>query len=142
MHLFDAHISGWLPEAPAVSAARIRFLQADQQYEDQFVIVDVRSKTETDVSLIPGAITKAEFEKSRQQHIGKTVIVYCTVGYRSGIFASQLQHDGWDARNYEGSILDWCDNGLPLVTSMGEQTKLVHTYKSRYEVALGYQSVY
>ena len=130
------------PEAPSISASQIRSLQTVEDFQDRFVIVDVRAKGETDVSVIPGAITKTEFENSIEQHDGKTVVVYCTVGYRSGIYAKQLQRDGWDARNYKGSILDWCGNALPVVTPDGKSTCRVHTYDFSYPLASGYVAVY
>ena len=34
-----------------------------------FVVVDVRSNAEINVSVIPGAITKAQYEKNRQQYL-------------------------------------------------------------------------
>ena len=131
-----------LPEAPVVTAAQIQTLQADQNKKDRFVIVDVRAKAEIDVSIIPGAITKAQFEHSIQQHQGKAVLVYCTVGYRSGIYAKKLKSKGWNAWNYEGSILDWCNNRLPVVTPSGQSTTRVHTYNASYSLAPGYQAVY
>ena len=131
-----------LPEAPTVTAAQIQSLQADPKKKDRFVIVDVRAKAETDVSIIPGAITQAQFEQTIQKHQGKAVLVYCTVGYRSGIYAKQLKSKGWNAWNYKGSILDWCNNQLPVVTTSGQSTNRVHTYNSSYSLAPGYQAVY
>ena len=64
-----------LPEAPTVSVAQIQSLQADPKKKDRFVIVDVRAKAETDVSIIPGAITQAQFEQTIQKHQGKAVLV-------------------------------------------------------------------
>jgi len=131
-----------LPEAPVVTAAQIQSLQADPNKQNRFVIVDVRAKTETDVSIIPGALTQAEFERTIQQHQSKAVLVYCTVGYRSGIYAKKLKSKGWNAWNYKGSILDWCNNQLPVVTTDGKSTNQVHTYNSSYSLAAGYQAVY
>jgi len=130
------------PEAPIVTVAQIQSLQSDANQKGRFVIVDVRAKAETDVSIIPGAITQAEFESTAQQHQGKTAIVYCTVGYRSGIYAKKLKNKGWNAFNYQGSILDWCKHQLPVVTRDGRNTTRVHTYNSSYSLAGGYQAVY
>ena len=65
-------------EIPTISAEQIRELQSSEAWTDRSVIVDVRDKAETDVSVIPGAITKSEFEENSLQHQGKVVIAYCT----------------------------------------------------------------
>ena len=129
-------------EIPTISAEQIRTLQNSEAWTDRSVIVDVRDKAETDVSVIPGAITKSEFEKNSRQHQGKVVIAYCTVGYRSGIYGKKLASKGWQAYNYKGSILDWCENQLPLVSFDGKETNRVHTYSSKYKVANGYEATY
>lgn len=68
---------------------------------------------EMKVSVIPGAITKAQFEKDRSQHQDRMVIVYCcTVGARSGSYA---KHSRVKVRNYQGSILEWVGAEVPLV---------------------------
>lgn len=107
-----------------------------------FVVVDVRSEAETKVSVIPGAITKVEFEKDREKYNGRTVIPYCTVGGRSGAYAQQLANDGVKVKNYKGSILDWVNNELPLVTLDGKPTNRVHTYSAGYRVPSKYQAVH
>ncbi len=129
-------------KAPIITAEEIRTIQDVEDWRNRYVIVDVRGKAESDVSVIPGAITKAEFEETIQQHQGKTVIAYCTVGFRSGIYAKKLGKKGWRSYNYKGSILDWCKNQLPVVTTDGEETNRVHTYNSWYSVGEGYVAVH
>ena len=129
-------------DVPTLTTAQVQALQIDQENIGQFVLVDVRSKAETDVSIIPGAITKEEFERTKQRHQGEIVIAYCTVGHRSGNYARKLKQSGWDAWNYKGSILDWCKNQLPVVTQSGQSTQKVHTYNANYQLAEGYQAVY
>ena len=141
IQMTSAQLDDQQPEVPIATAAQIQSLRADETQEERFVIVDVRAKSETDVSIIPGAITKAEFEKTKSQHQGKMVIAYCTVGCRSGTFAKKLRSNGWNAWNYKGSILDWCENQLPVVTKDGENTNRVHTYSSEYSLAPGYFAV-
>jgi len=126
---------------PVVSATEICTLQSDEQAQNDFVIVDVRSKEETDISMIPGALTKSEFERTANQHQAKVVIAYCTVGVRSEDYAASLARQGWKARNYKGSILDWCGNNLPLMSD-GKETNKVHTYSESYSVPENYIGVY
>ncbi|WP_231742231.1 rhodanese-like domain-containing protein [Stieleria varia] len=109
--------------------------------EADFVLVDVRTDKEVSVSIIPGAITKSQFEKNQAKYRGKLVIPYCTVGGRSGSYASQLAGKGVKVRNYKGSILKWVDAELPLVTLQGQPTNRVHTYSDRYRVPAKYEQV-
>ncbi len=106
-----------------------------------FVLVDVRSDAEVNVSIIPGAITKKQYEANRQAYQGRTVIPYCTVGGRSGAYAKQLAAKGIKVKNYKGSILKWIDAELPLVTLDGQPTNRVHTYSDRYKIPSKYEQV-
>lgn len=91
------------------------------------VLVDVRSREEQAVSMIPGAITRKEFEDSADEYRGTTVVAYCTIGYRSGRYTRELQKKGWNAYNLRGSVLAWAHAGLPFVNAEGE-TRAVHVY--------------
>jgi rhodanese-related sulfurtransferase len=127
--------------APLLSADQDATSVASSLPSDDFVLVDVRSEAETSVSVIPGAITKNEFEENAQDHTGKLIIAYCTVGVRSGDYTKHLSDQGWSAKNYEGSILRWIDSGLPLVTLQGTKTRRVHSYSDQYDVPDGYEQI-
>lgn len=109
--------------------------------EAGFVVVDVRSEKEVNVSVIPGAITKAQYEKEPAKYRGKLVIPYCTVGGRSAAYAKQLARKNVKVKNYQGSILKWVDAGLPVVTLDGKPTNRVHTYSDRYRIPANYEQV-
>ena len=113
----------------------------EQEPSSDFVVVDVRSEKEFDVSVIPGAITKPQFEKDAASYRDKLVICYCTVGWRSGIYAKQMADKGFEVKNYKGSILAWVNAGLPLVTLDGQPTNRVHTYSDRYQIPATYEKV-
>ncbi len=106
------------------------------------VLVDVRSPEERAVSMIPGAITREEFEDRQDEFEGRVVVAYCTIGYRSGLFAEVLDHYGWDARNLEGSILAWTHADRDLVRD-GEPVRRVHVHGSLWDLAAtGYETVW
>ena len=110
--------------------------------EEGTVVVDVRTPTEQAVSMIPGAITAEEFEANRARYEGATVLAYCTVGQRSGLFVQELMADGWKVFNIVGAILAWTHAGGPLVDSAGPTPK-VHVYSRRSNlVAEGYEGVW
>ncbi|TWU47050.1 rhodanese-like domain-containing protein [Rubripirellula reticaptiva] len=106
-----------------------------------FVVVDVRSDAEQRVSVIPGAITKAQYEKDTNLYADRLVIPYCTIGGRSGAYAKLLAGKGVKVKNYKGSILKWVDAGHPLVTLDGKPTNRVHTYSDRYRIPATYEQV-
>ena len=95
--------------APMVGIKRVAELDTQEvvalleQAEDSVVLVDVRSEPEIAVSMLPGAITRAEFEQNRQAFAGRIVVPYCTVGGRSLVYAWKLADQGIDVRNYRGS---------------------------------------
>jgi thiosulfate/3-mercaptopyruvate sulfurtransferase len=47
---------------------------------------------------------------------GKTVIAYCMVGMRAAVVYFVARHLGYDAKLYDGSIVDWTLRGLPVKT--------------------------
>lgn len=107
-----------------------------------YVLVDVRKPKEQEVSMIPGAITQKEFEDRADELRGKTVVTYCTAGYRSGLYARKIQDRGWQVLNLEGSILSWTHAGGPLVDDRGP-TKRVHVYSADWSLeAAAYEPVW
>lgn len=128
---------------PEIKVDQLRELKLDEKKEKpDTVLVDVRTREESSVSVIPGAITMFEFERNRDRYQNQTVITYCTSGYRSEQYARKLIEQGVKAQNFKGSILEWCRTGLPLVTPDGEPTNRVHTYSSRNRVPSKYQAVW
>lgn len=131
------------PAAPEVSVEQLKGWLADPKTMEKTVLVDVRTEAETSVSVIPGAITKAEYEsKMNADYRGKKVVVYCTVGGRSGAYAKQLAAKGVDVVNFKGSILAWAGAEQPFETLDRKPTKRVHTYNGRNRVLASYEAVY
>lgn len=76
---------------PALSADEVINLQ-EREGRDAVVLVDVRTAPERRVAKLPGALSAAEFEALSDDSLRRrTVIVYCTVGKRSGDFATKLE---------------------------------------------------
>ena len=65
-------------------------IAADKAALESIVLVDVRSESENSVSVIPGAITKAQYEADPKKFAGKTAVCYCLSGGRSGKYVKQL----------------------------------------------------
>jgi rhodanese-related sulfurtransferase len=119
-----------------VDLTRVRFPMVEQvttaqlnhwmQFAEKLLLVDVRSPDEFQVSHLQGArnlrsvSTIAEvidLEKPQR------TVLYCTVGYRSSVFARRLSEIGSPAvSNLEGSIVQWSNDGRPLY----RESLLVH----------------
>jgi sodium/bile acid cotransporter 7 len=127
-----------MPEAPEISAAELR----ERRQREKLVLVDVRSGEERAVSMLPGAISREEFEARQDEFQGLPIVAYCTLGYRGGRYVAQLRRKRRDARNLRGGILAWTHAGQPLVCRQGE-TRRVHVYGRRWNlVADGYEPVW
>jgi len=123
---------------PTITLEEIR--EAEEKGEPlQFV--DVRSAEEMAVSMLPGAITRREYERNPGAYEDARIVPYCTVGARSSKYTRELRERGITAVNYRGSIIDWVEHGEPLVTPDGEPTKQVHTYSDRFSVPEPYVAV-
>lgn len=142
------------PKVPEISTDDVRDLldkqksaeaeakQAGRQApQADFALVDVRSEAEMNVSIIPGAITKDEFEANRDKYTGRTVIPYCAVGGRSTSYADKLAEQGLQVKNYKGSILEWVKAEQPLVTPAGEPTDRVFAFGPNHKIPGKYKQV-
>lgn len=118
------------PDAEEVDIATLISLMQ----QSSVVMVDVRTDAERNVSLIPNAISAAEFELAISEHQGKIVICYCTIGYRSAKYAQEMKRRGVRVASFNGSIVAWCQAGKKLTTPGGCSTTLVHTYGPQWDL--------
>lgn len=128
------------PGIGEISAHELAGKLADKE---DLVIVDVRESEEREVSTIPGSISKEEFEKKRDVFQDQTIVVHCTIGYRSGMYVQELAEQGIEAYNLKGSILSWVHEGQPVVDAEGNVTKRVHVYGKKWDLLPeGYEAVW
>jgi rhodanese-related sulfurtransferase len=126
------------PNAPGLSPNE--FVRRSKQ--EDWAIVDVRSPRERAVSIIPGAVSRAEFETQLEEHRAKHVLAYCTAGCRSGAYAQKLREKGLDAFSLSGGVLAWSLDEGSFVTVNGQPTRRVHVNGERWDVLPpGYQAV-
>ena len=121
---------------------------AELMDEQNATVVDVRAAGEFAVSHLPGAVhvSMKDIESGRlppgitQQ---RPVVVYCTIGYRSGVAAERLANLGYDARSVRGGILRLARAGRRLEGPDGP-TLQVHTWKRSLAWMLppAYEAVY
>lgn len=104
--------------------------------DTNLVLLDIRQPDEQVVSMIPQALTTREFAERFRRGIPKEkrIVVYCTIGYRSGKYAMELASQGIKAENVEGGLLAWSHIGGPLEvrnpSGLTTPTKRVHIYSS------------
>lgn len=112
------------------------------QLKEESIFVDIRDKREQEVSMLPRAITQEEFENNIVKNEDKVLILYCTIGNRSGKYAKLLSQQGIDSYNLVGGILAWTWEEGRLVDASG-QTNKVHVYGSRWNLLPdSYKAVY
>ncbi len=127
------------PDVPTVSPAQVQGMLKD----DRVVLVDARTPEERAVSVIPGSISKEQFDAHRDSYAHRKVVAYCTIGYRSGEYAEALREDGLDAYNLKGSILSWVHDGGKVVDPEGRETHTVHVYGEEWNLLPeGYTAVW
>ncbi len=96
------------------------------------LVLDVRARVEYDVSHLPGALW-AETQADQLRAIeragpGRTVVLYCSVGWRSGVAVERLRALGkTQVFNLRGSIFQWANEGRSLVDERGAVTR-VHPF--------------
>ncbi|MGD8367997.1 MAG: rhodanese-like domain-containing protein [Desulfobacterales bacterium] len=106
------------------------------------VFVDTRTSAEIAVSKIPGAVTEEQFRKDPQRYAGKTAIAYCTISYRSGLFAEKMAERGIQVVNLRGGILAWTLEGGQVVDPQGRAVRRLHVYGEKWNYAPeGYEVV-
>jgi len=107
------------------------------------VFVDARADAERAVSTLPDAVSEASFLADPARYAGKKIIIYCTIGYRSGLLARTLAKQGVPTVNLAAGILGWLHAGGPLVDVKDQPTKRVHVYGRSWDLApLAYSAVW
>jgi rhodanese-related sulfurtransferase len=104
-------------------------------------LLDAREQSEFDVSHLPEAIYVGDkkFKMSSVESLSKTdtIIVYCTIGYRSEGIGEKLKSAGYvNVFNLFGGIFSWKNSGGKVVDSSGTETERVHTYNESWSIFL------
>ena len=112
------------------------------QSQNRVVFVDVRDPAERAVSMLPGALTEAEYLKAPQRFREKIVLCYCTIGYRSGLFVKKYGPKYPNLYNLSGGFILWLHAGGTMEKD-GSGTLQVHVYGRKWALQPeGYFPVY
>ncbi len=128
---FEALAAGFAATfgVPEVAAADLRGRRSS------YMLVDVRTPAEQAVSRIPGAVLAGEADPASFPEVqaalrdGRSLVLYCTGGYRSARTAASLRERGVSALNLHGGIIAYANGGGELVNDSG-LTNRVHGYNS------------
>lgn len=117
---------------PIINVEQVLKLQAKRG----FVILDTRTAREYEVSHIQNSrwVGYESFEPQKVADIStdKTVIVYCSVGYRSEKVGERLQKMGFKKIfNLHGGIFQWINQGQDVFQN-GSKTDSIHVYNHHW----------
>lgn len=101
------------------------------------VLLDARPAEEYDVSHIAKArrVGYGDFDIAKVKDLPKdtAIVVYCSVGYRSGKVTEKLLKAGFtNVKNLYGGIFEWVNTGHIVVDDSGKSTDRVHTYNKSW----------
>ncbi len=104
-----------------------------EQVRPTHVLLDARERAEYDVSHLRRArwVGHEDFNLKRISRIAKTdtVIVYCSIGYRSERIGEQLIKAGYTkVFNLYGGIFQWKNSDGAVVDANNDTTERVHCY--------------
>ena len=128
---FDNKISKTISfSVPVISPEQLKKM-------DNVVILDAREQEEYDISHIENArfVGYKHFKKDVIADVPKdaTVVLYCTIGYRSEKLGAKLKKFGYkNVYNLYGSIFEWVNQGNKVVDKNGNITNKVHTYNKAW----------
>lgn len=95
---------------------------------NETLILDVRNPEEYDVSHLAKAM-RYEPDLVNGLELDTPILVYCTVGVRSGKLAKELQDKGFtNVKNIDLGIINWKNKGFGVVDKNGGPTEKVHVY--------------
>jgi rhodanese-related sulfurtransferase len=103
----------------------------------QILYLDAREEEEFNVSHVANAkwVGYKKFSIDSMSSIPKDteIIVYCSVGFRSGSIAKKLIKNGYTkVLNLYGGLFEWSNQELPLVDSVGKPTSKIHPYNKKW----------
>lgn len=124
-----------------ITRGDIPFIYDDQltqliNEKEEIILLDTRPNEEYNVSHLPGArcVGYDDFEREQVDQIDRntTLVVYCSVGYRSERIGRELKEMGFkEVYNLYGGIFKWKNEGNTVVNQSGE-TDSVHTYNKKW----------
>lgn len=101
------------------------------------IFLDSREQVEYQTSHMPNAIwvgyDNVNWTKIDKLDKSTPIVVYCSVGYRSGKLTEQLSKKGFtNVKNLYGGLFNWANNGGTLQNDMKQSTTIIHGYNKNW----------
>jgi rhodanese-related sulfurtransferase len=111
----------------------VQELKKVENTKKPLLILDAREKAEYNTSHIKNAkyVGYDKFKMSSLKGVDKntTIVIYCSVGYRSEKIGEKLKKAGYTkVLNLQGGIFDWINSGYLVYDNNGNETPKVHAY--------------
>lgn len=145
MRMTISSISSKFNRVPNINTETLDKWMRTKEEGKNVVIWDCRPEEEYVVSHIPGAV-RVDFQNDAQEILKKlpdldnrTVVCYCSVGYRSSLVVEKVQEyykktgdeSGTipvEMYNLEGSLFKWANEGRPMINVNKTKTPYAHPY--------------
>jgi rhodanese-related sulfurtransferase len=135
--LVTATIRREFPDVPRISTEQLAAWLHDSSRPAP-LLLDVRTRAEYEVSHLADA-RHAEPDAAPSvidAPKDRAIVTYCSVGYRSSVFARKLRGAGFtNVQNLEGSIFKWANEGRPVYRAATEVAD-VHPYNHTWGLLL------
>lgn len=124
-------------QSKLIDVSRLKELMDLPDFYNKYQIIDTRSKEEYLTSHLPNAIF-IDYKNFNIKEIvtkldrSKTQVVYCSVGFRSGVISDKLAERGFTTLNLFGGIFEWSNRKFKLINSNDKTTQKVHTYNKQW----------
>jgi len=122
--------------ATAMAGDKVPTVRVGEFAADSVLFLDTRQRKEFDISHIEGAQFQDydSFKAKKLKDVDKDqpIVVYCSVGYRSGKVGEKLLKAGYTkVYNLYGGIFEWTNQGNTVVNDAGP-TNDVHGYNEKW----------
>jgi rhodanese-related sulfurtransferase len=127
-------IAARFPSVSWIDASTLAAWMQDDARKD-LLLLDVRTEEEYAVSHLRGAM-RVDPERPEVSELpipeAATVVVYCSIGYRSAALVGELRRRGIDqVYNLTGGIFGWANAGRPLFVDE-TRVEVVHPYDNMW----------
>ena len=116
----------------------IPLIDSKEVQKSKFTILDARTKKEFEISHIRNAIwvgyEEFDFKLVQNISLNDTILIYCTIGYRSEKIGQKLKKNGLKhIYNLKGGIIQWVNDGYEIVRNE-KPTNEIHPFSKAFEI--------